>query len=479
MNVARKSTHLPPVTGLTLVLVVVVLVLVSRLVVPPIKAPVLGLLRQGDAHAARAERTAAVAAYREAIRLRPDDPAAYLRLAQVYLDWGRAEQALAALAQAERAGAEETTLARLRVAAYAAREDWPAVVAHGRRLLALATSDTEGTQETRHALARAYVALGEWDAARAEYEALVSAYPADPLARERLGALLLGSDPAAVRHLFAAGTDLAGRLVAVLQEPGTAGNPAYVSALLGQVLLEAHEWTLAIRQFEQALSDNPDYADAHAYLGYALDQVGRSDEARSHLLRAVALAPDSPVSHVFLGLHYDRQGDVVSARAEYEMTYDLDPENPATCVEIGQTWAAERRYVAAEIWLQEAVSLQPKDPALWEILVRFYLEHNITGEGRSTEAAAELVRLSPEDARAFDLQGWAALQVAEYDVAESSLLEALSLDSSLASAHYHLGLLRASQGQHEAAQEAFVRALDLDTTGTLTPLVEQMLEGIP
>jgi tetratricopeptide (TPR) repeat protein len=479
VNVIRKSPHLSSVISLTLVLVVVALVLVSRLVVPPARAPVLGLLRQGDAHAARAERTAAVAAYREAIRLRPGDPAAYLRLAQVYLDWGRAGEALAALTQAEQVGAEETTLERLRVVAYVAREDWPAVVAHGQRLLALTSSETEAAQETRHTLARAYVALGEWDAARAEYEALVSAYPADSLARERLGVLLLGSDPAAVRHLFASGTDLAGQLVTVLQEPGTAGNPAYVSALLGQVLLEAHEWTLAIRQFERALSDNPGYADAHAYLGYALDQVGRSEEARSHLLRAVALAPDSPVSHVFLGLHYDRGGDLVSARAEYEMAYDLDPENPATCVEIGQTWAAERRYVAAEIWLREAISLQPDDPVFWEILVRFYLEHNITGEDRSRDAAAELVRLSPEDARAFDLQGWAALQVAEYDAAESSLLEALFLDPSLASAHYHLGLLRAAQDQHERAREAFIRALDLDTTGALTSLVERALGEIP
>ena len=135
-------------------------------------------------------------------------------------------------------------------------------------------------------------------------------------------------------------------------EPGTAGDPAYVSALLGRVLFEEQEWVLAVRQFERALVHNPDYPDAHAYLGYALDQVGRPGEARSHLLRAVALAPDSAVVHVFLGLHYDRLGDFSAARAAYETAYDLDPDNPATCVEIGQTWAAEGRYMAAEIWLR-------------------------------------------------------------------------------------------------------------------------------
>jgi tetratricopeptide (TPR) repeat protein len=471
----KLDNHLLPAVGLLLALIVVALVIVSRLAAPLTRAPYLELLRQGDAHALVAERTAAVAVYQEAIQLRPDDPEAYVRLARVTVDWGRAEQALVALTEAEQFGAEEATVERLRVMAYVAQEDWPAVVEHSQRLLALIPPEAEEARETRHTLARAYVALGEWDAAQAEYEALVETHPADALARERLGVLLLGRDPEAVRHLFAAGTDLAEQLLAVQQEPGAAGNPAYVRALLGQVLLGVQEWTLAIRQFEGAISANPGYADAHAYLGYALDRVGRSDEARFHLLRAVALSSDSPVAHVFLGLHYDRQGNLISARAEYEAAYDLDPENPATCVEIGQTWAAERRYTAAEIWLQEAVSLQPDDPTWWEILVRFYLEHNIIGEGRSTEAAAELVRLAPDDARAFDLQGWAALQAGEYETAQDSFLEALALDPTLASAHYHLGVLRAAQGQHEDAEEAFTRALDLDTTGDIAPLVEGAL----
>ncbi|MDY7079983.1 MAG: hypothetical protein SXV54_24140, partial [Chloroflexota bacterium] len=73
------------ITSITLALLVVALVLVLR----PSDMRYLDFLRQGDEHAARAERTAAVAAFREAARLRPSDPEPYLRLAQVYLDWGR------------------------------------------------------------------------------------------------------------------------------------------------------------------------------------------------------------------------------------------------------------------------------------------------------------------------------------------------------------------------------------------------------
>jgi tetratricopeptide (TPR) repeat protein len=471
--VDKRARHLL-VTCSLLALLVSFLSLAMRAV----SKPYLGLLAEGDEYALRAERSSAVAAYREAARLWPGDPVPYLRLAQVYVDWGRAEEAMDALSTAEELGAREANgvgLERLWVAAAIARGDWPAVEEHAQRLLDL----LPGAADARHALAQAYVEMLEWDAAQAEYEALLQADATDSLAHERLGTLLVGGDPVAIQHLIAAQTDLAGQVMDVLGQSVAASDPAYASALVGRVLFEAGEWALAARHLRRALSFSPDYADAHAYLGYALSQLDRSGEAGSHLRQAVELAPDSVVAHTFLGLYYEQQGDFSAARAAYETAYDLDRDNPATCVEIGQTWAAEGRYVAAEIWFLEAVTLQADDPALWEILARFYLDHNISAGGKGLEAAEVLTELSPADARARDLLGWAALQLGDYAVAEENLLMAVSLDPWLASAHYHLGLLREAQGDPERAQEAFVRALDLDTNGELIPLVERAMGEKP
>lgn len=470
----------------------------------PVETPFLDLLRRGDEYAAKTERTAAAAAYREAARLRPDDPLPHLRLARLYLEWGRTDEALDAIAAAGGRGAEKSELERLWVAVHRARADWPALVEHAHRLLALWPANPDEAKAAaeiralRHDLAHAYVQLQRWNAAQAEYEKLLTTDPTDSLAHERLGALLVNDNDdghAAIQHLFAAQTDLAERLLAALQEPGAADDPAYASALAGRVLFEAQEWALAAHQFERALAYDPAYADAHAYLGYALDQMdlppepehegqheghegheGRENhenEARSHLLRAVALAPESVVAHTFLGMHYERLGDLAAARAEYEAAYDLDPDNPATCVEIGHTWAAEGRYLAAEIWLREAVNLRPDDPTWWEILARFYLEHNITADGRGVEATAKLVELLPRDAHSLDLRGWAALQMGDYATAEEYLSRAIALDPNLAVAHYHMGQLMNAQGARHEARESFIRALDLDTTGELVPLVER------
>jgi tetratricopeptide (TPR) repeat protein len=461
-----------------LALLLAALVLILR----PVDMRCQNLLRQGDILASNAERTAAAATYEDAAQLCPDDSEPYLRLAQLYLDWGRTDEASAMLAEAERLGVGEGDKARLEdlwVAVYVARADWPAVVAHVQQVIALSPGDAPEGDDARHILARAYIEMQEWDAARAEYKALLQSDPDDALAHERLGALLVGADSAAIQHLFAAGTSLADDLLAALEEPGVADDPAYAQALLGRVLFEAREWALASYHFEQALYLDPSYPDAHAYLGYALNQMKRPKEAWPHLLMAVSWAPDSVVPHAFLGMYYEEQGDYAAARAEYETAYDLDPTNPGLCVAIGNTWAAEGRYVAAEIWLTEAASLQSDDPIWWETLARFYLDHNITVEGRAIAATDKLLELAPDAAQAYDLSGWAAFQAGDRDIALDRLLQALDLDPTLASAHYHLGVLLDEQGDTQGAQEAFARAIDFDTTGAFIPLVERAMGKMP
>lgn len=435
------------------------------------------LLRRAELHADRGERAAAIATYAEAARIRPADPRPHLEMARVYAGWGRSDEALDAISDAERLQADVVELERLRLLVHASRgrtatreklPHWEKVMDHGQRLLGLAAGDPE----IRRMLAQAYIQLRKWRAAETAYEELLRSDAADTLARERLGALLLGEDPKALKHLSASGTELSERLLASFLG-ASAEEPAYVEMRVGRVLIEHQEWGLAARHLERAARDHPHYAEARAYLGHVLGQMGYRDEAKSHLLEAIRLAPTSAVARTFMGLYYDRWGDVTAARKEYEAAYDLVPQNPAICVEIGQTWVAEGRYDVAEIWLREAVSLRPEDPALWEALTRFYLNHNITSNDRATEAAERLLGLIPDSAEAHDLRGWAALQTGRYDTAENHLRRAVELDPGLASAYYHLGLVLSAQGRDVEADRAFDRAVDLDTSGELVPLVER------
>ena len=436
------------------------------------------LLRQAETHAERGERTAAVAAYGRLAELRPRSPAPHLGLAGVYLAWGRVEEALEALAEAEERGAKAVEVARLRAFAHARRAErsveervsgWTSAAEHGARAVALGGSDLD----LRALVAEAHLASRDWASAAAAYEAMVRVDPSHAVAHEQLGALGLGVDRAARDHLLEAGTDLSHRLLVVLDGPEGAQPARDRHAAAGQVLFQHRAWALAARHLELALEDGGTDGLIRAYLGHALDQMGYRREAQGHLREAVELAPSWVIPRTFLGLHHDRWGSIGAAREAYEKAYDLDPRSAALCLEIGQTWAAEGRYVAAEVWLREAASLDPEAPAVWEALARFYLNHHIVSNDRAVAATERLLSLAPEEAEAHDLRGWAAIQTGGYGAAETHLARALELDPDLAAAYYHLGLLRDAQGREKDAERAFQRAIDLDTEGGLEGLVER------
>jgi tetratricopeptide (TPR) repeat protein len=237
--------------------------------------------------------------------------------------------------------------------------------------------------------------------------------------------------------------------------------------------------TLALRSLLAAVHRNPIYADAYAYLGQSLDRLEWSGWARAALQYALRLEPQSPVALTLMGLFWDRHGQPGLARHYYEAAYDQDRDNAALCLEIAATYAAEDQYTAAEAWLLWAVEIAPDDPGAWQTLAHFYLDSGIGVKESGLPAAARLIELAPDDARAHDLLGWAYFLLEEDRGARASLTQALTLNPALASAHYHLGRLNARQGRHAEAAQAYRRAADYDVEGQLAVELDRAWSELP
>ena len=81
---------------------------------------------------------------------------------------------------------------------------------------------------------------------------------------------------------------------------------------------------------------------------------------------------------------------------------------------------------------------------------------------------------------AMDRKNLASLRRMAADAETAGRVRLLrSFDPALAAVHYHLGLLWTVRGWHQDAQEAFIRALDLDTTGEFAPFIERTMGGNP
>ena len=112
------------------------------------------------------------------------------------------------------------------------------------------------------------------------------------------------------------------------------------------------------------------------------------------------------------------------------------------------------------------------------MLVHFYLDHLYSVQEGGLSATQALVTMVPEDARAYDLLGWAYHLSGQQDQGLFALREALDRDPDLVSAHYHLGSLYATLSQRELARRHLQRAVDLDTDGYYRNRAELVLQDL-
>jgi Flp pilus assembly protein TadD len=118
----------------------------------------------------------------------------------------------------------------------------------------------------------------------------------------------------------------------------------------------------AIALYERSLALNPEDARTHGDLGAAHLADDRADRALPHLLRATTLAPDRATFLTNLGYAYQRQGQLEKALETQRRAIALDPKLGSAWINLGNVLADLGRYRAARAALVQAAALDPDDP---------------------------------------------------------------------------------------------------------------------
>ena len=137
----------------------------------------------------------------------------------------------------------------------------------------------------------------------------------------------------------------------------------------------AEAFDMAKRLFEEAIQAEPDYAPAHAGLGWALLELGATgghlgrEEAKQfgeHAIRegrkAVALDPGLAFAHRVLAEALHRRGDVMAAHTEAQRAVELDPADFRALVALGDAHAYQDNpgdHAEAKVQYQRALELRP------------------------------------------------------------------------------------------------------------------------
>ena len=374
--------------------------------------------------------------------------------------------------------------------AYYNAGDAPAAEIAWQRALAAGVSVEDRTQR----LVQDHLDQNDYQTAIETLRAWVDKQPQDAGLLYQLGLLTATQDPEAALEYMNRAVEIDASLqskVSKLQRAVVsaryAEDPAYSLVATGRALAALDEWDLALQAFRNATLARPDYAEAWAYLGEALqhqpDQEEAStahssspDEGLTELRKALMLDPKSLAAHTLMAMYWSRQGDYDLALESMQSAVELDPQSPLLHIELANAFAQAGDMESAYNSLEQAVALAPEDPAILRQLVDFLLRYDYQLEQVALPIARRLVILEPREPANLDSMAQLLIRLGDLDNAERFLERALQADPDYAAAHLHLGLVHVLRDDRQAALNELRLVLSLDPDGSIALQAQRMLE---
>lgn len=203
---------------------------------------------------------------------------------------------------------------------------------------------------------------------------------------------------------------------------------------LGAVAYFAGRTEEAVRLWESVAERHPDFAPAHANLGWALQQQGKAEQALLQYKLAIELDPRGATgAYNNLGELYLSRGELETAIESFRLAAELNPEEAAVpLANLGYCLAClgrrEEAVQAYEESLKKSPGLATQD-VLMEVLTglaRLYLELHRLPEAQAAAEAA-LARF-PRSADALAVLGRIHFQKGEHERAIALFRQAMAIN---------------------------------------------------
>jgi tetratricopeptide (TPR) repeat protein len=363
----------------------------------------------GQLHRVAGESTKAASFFEETIRLRPNDVAALVWLADAYLQQGKADEAesllLRALSQRSDVSAAVFGLGRVAVA----KRDFARAVQHFEHALTLEPRSSI----IHYPLAMAYRELGDVDKvdAHLSQRGTVEIGPPDP-AMQTLAGMLESAASYEARGTRALEQNQLQQAIELFRR-GLALEPDVASLRhrLGTALYLSGDVEGARGEFEYVMKHSPEFAGAHYSLGVMLASNGRYRDAIGRFSEALEHQPDYLEAHVALAATLRDVGRAQDALTHYEDVLRLSPRLPAAHLGRAMAYVSLARYAEAREALVEGMRLHPNRIEFPHALARLLAAAPDDKVRNAAEATVMMQRLRAEQPT-FDLIETAAMTLA-------------------------------------------------------------------
>jgi tetratricopeptide (TPR) repeat protein len=443
--------------------------------------------QHGNALSSQGKHQEAEAAYRAAIRLKPDYSEAHNNLGAILNDrLGRSQEAEAAFREAIRLKKDDSdAYSNLGNALYAQGKQKEAEAAWRE---AIRLNPINARAHTN--LGNALYAQGKQKEAEAAWREAIRLNPINARAHTNLGGALIGQgkykeaepalreairlDPnyAEAHNTLGVALGKQGRYpeaeAAHRQAIRLKANYPEAHYNLGTELIHQGRYQEAEGPNREAIRLKPALPEAHTNLGVVLNEQGRHKEAEEVCRAAICLKHDLPQAHNNLGFALNAQGKHREAEVVFRAAIRLKASSAQAHDGLGVALNAQGKQKEAKAAWGEAIRLKP-DFAF----VNFRQGYALSSQGKHKEAEAAYraaIRLNPDYSEAHHNLGCTLDSQGKHKEAEAALREAIRLNPDYAPAYFNLGVTLRSQGKHKEAEEAFRKA---------QPLNERLVAGSP
>ena len=241
----------------------------------------------------------------------------------------------------------------------------------------------------------------------------------------------------------------------------------------GRTLVSVGAWTLAKRAFENAISADPRYASAWAWLGQAKQVL--QEGGLPELDHALSLDPNAAEIRGLRAVYFMREDRYAEARSEFEEAAGLDPRNPGWQVALGDAVARTGDVPQALEHYQRAIELSPRSSEYWRALANFTVDYNYGVQETGLPAALQ-ARALGEDPQNEVTLGRIYFALGDFKTAEKIWIDLLESNPEIPSVHLYLGVLFLQQGNYDSAFEHLAQVVDLDPGGPFGAQAASMME---
>ena len=234
---------------------------------------------------------------------------------------------------------------------------------------------------------------------------------------------------------------------------------AAVSTMLATLTL-LPSWRDSLSLFTHASVVVPGNYLAHLNAGYALDKLGRPDEAAEHYLRCIEIDPDQEEAQFNFGAWLMGRNEYERAKAHLDIALKLNPEKIQTYGLLGSACIRLGRVEAAVQYYSRALRLSPGHwQAHHDLGLAFMLTGNAAEAARHYQAA---LQLRPGSVETLVGLGFALVRLAQLDEAEARFREAADRRPDHAQAFRGLGMTFAARNEPAEAEKYLTQSLALN-----------------